>query len=167
MRGRLLELLPLLLAGVVLLVFQLSHLSTPLLQFLPLRAASPTPSGVAEAAGAAPPPTLVPSRRPAVATATVIATRCNAVRPRFMGGMAGLKNALGDTMGDPTECEHAVTSDGDTQQKTSTGLAYYEHKINVACFTTGWDHWGLTDHGLVHWTGEAVDPPSDALPVAP
>ena len=136
MRGRLLELLPLLLAGVVLLGFQLTHLGTPLLQFLPLQVASPTPAERRGTSRAAPPPTLAPSQRAAVATATAIPTRCNSVRPRFMGGMLSLKSTLGDTMGDPIECEHAVSSDGDTQQKTSTGLAYYEHRINVACFTT-------------------------------
>ena len=40
------------------------------------------------------------------------------------------------------------TSDGDTQQKTTTGLAYYRKGLNMACFTTGWDHWGLIDRGL-------------------
>lgn len=162
MRERWLELIPLLLAVVVLLVFQVSHLGTPLLQLLPLHAASSTLDSAAVAT-AAPPATLAPSRRPAIATAaTAIPTRCNAVRPRFMGGMATLKTALGDAMGDPIECEHAINGGGDTQQKTSTGLAYYQSQLNVAAFTTGWDHWALTYRGLLYWTGEAVDPPADA-----
>ena len=56
----------------------------------------------------------------------------------------------------------AVNGSGDTQQKTTTGLAYYRKALNVACFTTGWDHWGLEERGVVHWAGDAVDPPGDA-----
>jgi hypothetical protein len=78
--------------------------------------------------------------------------------------MLTLKSALGAAMGEPQECEHPVDDQGDTQQKTSTGLAYYRQQLNVACFTTGWDHWALTDRGLVTWTGESVDPPPDASP---
>jgi hypothetical protein len=92
---------------------------------------------------------------------------CTSSRPSFIGGLSTLKTALGATMGDPQECERAVDSQGDTQQKTSTGLAYYRRLLNVACFTTGWDHWAVTDRGLVHWTGDAVDPPPDAAPAIP
>lgn len=65
-------------------------------------------------------------------------------------------------MGDPIDCEHVVDSAGNTQQRTTTGLAYYRKALNVTCFTTGWDHWGLVARGVVHWTGDAVDPPADA-----
>jgi hypothetical protein len=87
---------------------------------------------------------------------------CSLAQPRFMGGIAALKASLGRTMGDPLECERVVNNDGDTQQKTTTGLAYYRKQLNTACFTTGWEHWGLVDKGLVHWAGSPVDPPSDA-----
>ncbi len=65
-------------------------------------------------------------------------------------------------MGEPVECERATNPMGDTQQQTSTGLAYYRKNLNSACFTTGWDHWALVNGGLVHWTGDAVDPPVEA-----
>jgi hypothetical protein len=63
-------------------------------------------------------------------------------------------------MGDPLECEHAVDAAGNTQQRTSTGLAYYRKVRNLPCFTTGYDHWALAPDGsIIHWTGDAVDPP--------
>jgi len=65
-------------------------------------------------------------------------------------------------MGEALECERSVDDQGNTQQKTTTGLAYYRKHLNTACFTTGWDHWALRPEGLVHWTGDAVDPPTDA-----
>jgi hypothetical protein len=70
-------------------------------------------------------------------------------------------------MGEPLECERPVDDDGDTQQNTTTGLAYYRHQLNLACFTTGWDHWGLQAGQLVHWTGDAIDPSPEALSIAP
>jgi hypothetical protein len=78
-------------------------------------------------------------------------------------GIASLKGILGTIMGDPLECERVVNSDGDTQQKTTTGLAYYRKQFNSACFTTGWEHWGLVDRGLVRWAGPTIDPPADAV----
>ena len=84
---------------------------------------------------------------------------CTASRPSFVGGMAALKASLGPSMGDPIECERSVDDQGDTQQNTTTGLAYYRSQMNMACFTTGWDHWGLRDGGVVYWTGDSVDPP--------
>jgi len=45
-------------------------------------------------------------------------------------------------------------------------VAYYRKNLSLACFTTGWDHWALVNGGLVHWTGDAVDPPGDAGLVA-
>jgi hypothetical protein len=63
-------------------------------------------------------------------------------------------------MGDPLECEHSVNADGDTQQKTTTGLAYYLHALNAPCFTNGFDHWSLAaDGALIHWTGDSINPP--------
>jgi hypothetical protein len=80
--------------------------------------------------------------------------------------MTRLKAALGTVMGDALECERAVNAQGDTHQNTTTGLAYYRKQLNVACFTTGWDHWAARGDGsLVHWAGDAVDPPPDAMTV--
>jgi hypothetical protein len=77
-----------------------------------------------------------------------------------------LKASLGATMGTPVECEHDVDSSGDTEQRTTTGLAYYLKNQNAACFTTGWDHWAMDSRGLVHWAGDASDPPADAAVLA-
>jgi hypothetical protein len=159
MRERLTEFWPLLLIGVLLVALQFSGAGAPLFQMLPFQTASPT-SVLAPAI-----PTATPRRPTPARTATPAAALCSPARPRFVGGLATLQAALGQSMGSPLECERAVDSQGDTQQKTSTGLAYYRQQLNVACFTTGWDHWGLTEHGVVHWTGDAVDPPSDAAVV--
>src|SRR6266852_2978881 len=83
---------------------------------------------------------------------TLVSAVCNAAQPHFSGGIAALKAVLGPSMGEPVECEHATSPRGDTQQKTTIGLAYYREHLNLACFTTGWDHWALVNGGLVHWT---------------
>jgi hypothetical protein len=152
MRDRLSEFLPLVLVGVVLVVFQFSRQGVPTFQFQPPLGPSATP--VVEVAGQrAPPP-----RR--LATATPVFALCDPAQPQFAGGLAALKKVLGPTMGEPLECEHAVSAVGDTQQKTTTGLAYYRKQLNAACFTTGWDHWGLVRDGLLQWSGDAIDPPT-------
>jgi hypothetical protein len=91
---------------------------------------------------------------------------CDALQPRFMGGIASLRAVLGADMGDPLECERAVDAAGNTEQKTTTGLAYYRKLADAACFTTGWDHWALHgSHGVVLWAGDAIDPPVDAAQI--
>ena len=91
---------------------------------------------------------------------------CRAGQPQFSGGLAALRTALGASMGEPLECEHAVSSLGDTQPKTTTGLAYYRMLSNTVGFTTGWDHWAMVKGELVRWSGDAVDPPGDAATIA-
>jgi hypothetical protein len=162
MRERLTELLPLVLVGIVLLVFQLTRDSRQVLNFLPLQnpsltAPAPTPQPGRPAIAAAK-PTPSPSPKPAPGG-------CTTARPTFVGGIASLKASLGASMGDPIECERPVDDQGDTQQNTTTGLAYYRSQLNMACFTTGWDHWGSRDGSLIHWTGDSIDPPADAAPV--
>ena len=150
MRDRLMEFLPLLLAAVILIAFQLSRgpgLTLP--DFLP-QAPTAVPSPTIAAA-----PTQTPRR-----AISSVNPSCSPALPSFVGGLATLKATLGSMMGDPLECEHAVDAGGNTQQRTTTGLAYYRKELNAACFTTGWDHWGLLGRGLVHWTGDAVDPPA-------
>jgi len=159
MRDRLVEFTPLLLVGVVLLAFQLTRGGTPpAFLFQPLPAVTPTPVEVAGVV-AQPAPRQQTNQ-------TIQLAGCNAARPQFIGGIAALKSALGARMGEPIECERATSPQGDTQQKTTIGLAYYRKTLNVACFTTGWDHWALVNGALVHWTGDAVDPPPDAGVVA-
>lgn len=80
--------------------------------------------------------------------------------PQFAFGLAALKSQLGATMGEPLECEHANSANGDTLQRTTTGLAYYRKATNTPSFTDGFRHWALTAGGLVTWTGTSVDPPS-------
>lgn len=157
MRDRLLEFTPLLLVGVVLLAFQFTRGNSPLFQFQALPKVTPTPVVAVGVAGVVAQPAPRPQTRP-----TLVPAVCNAAQPQFIGGIAALKAVLGSSMGEPVECEHASSPQGDTQQKTTVGLAYYRKQLNVACFTTGWDHWALVNGGLVHWTGDAIDPPIDA-----
>ena len=65
-------------------------------------------------------------------------------------------------MGAPSECERVVDASGDTEQKTTTGLAYYRAKVNTPVFTNGVEHWALTSDGLVHWTSDELEPPAGA-----
>src|SRR3981081_3976998 len=119
MRERLTEFLPLLLAGVVLLLFQLSRSGWSMLPFTAAGAATPTPS--VEVAGARP---IVVARRPTpmgLVRQAQPESVCNAAQPRFTGGIAELNAVLGASMGDPLECEQLVNDRGDTHQKTTTG----------------------------------------------
>ncbi len=88
--------------------------------------------------------------------------RCDPLKPSFLYGFAALNLQLGPAMGEPLECERAIHVNGDTQQRTSVGYAYYRKVANIPTFTNGWDHWALTDRGLVHWEGDVVDPPGVA-----
>jgi hypothetical protein len=154
MRDRLLESLPLVLVGVVLLAFYLLRAEGPGLAFQPLAALKPT-----VAPTATPPPIVVQGQR----VGSTQSNACTSARPTFTGGIAALKSALGSRMGDPLECEHAVDASGNTQQQTTLGLAYYRKDANVPCFTTGSDHWALAvNRDLLYWQGDAVDPPADA-----
>jgi hypothetical protein len=121
----------------------------------PQRATQATPS--------APSPT-VPARPLSVSPAPVATNACTAVSPRFVQGMAALKAGVGAGMGEPLECERVVDEAGDTEQKTTTGLAYYRARSNISAFTNGWDHWALTPAGIVHWTGDDLDPPPGVEP---
>lgn len=80
--------------------------------------------------------------------------------PQFQFGFAALKSQLGDKMGDPIECEHAdPLGTGDTEQHTTTGLAFFRKATNTPTFTNGFEHWALTADGQTYWTGTSVDPP--------
>src|SRR5206468_5474306 len=54
--------------------------------------------------------------------------------PTFALGFAALQEALGPRMGEPTECEHANSDNGDTLQHTTTGLAFYRKTTNTPTF---------------------------------
>jgi len=84
--------------------------------------------------------------------------------PGYQFGFANLSALLGPTMGSPVSCEYAdPNGTGDTLQDTSVGLAFWRKATNTPTFTDGSSHWGLTDVGLVAWTGSSIDPPALAL----
>ncbi len=150
MRDRLLEFLPLLLVAAILLGYQYAHgAAAPDLPMLPLPRSTPVAKPTVAVAGvvAVASPTPVPG------------VGCAAGQPRFMGGFALLRAAVGAQMGDATDCEHVVNADGDTQQTTTTGLAYYLSASNTPCFTTGYDHWALVHGSVVSWKGDSPTPP--------
>jgi hypothetical protein len=113
------------------------------------------------AAAATPTPSPLPTSALATATPETDET-CTPGQPIFVHGAATLKAALGEAMGDPLECERVTSAAGDTEQRTTTGLAYYRASSNAVAFTNGFDHWALAPNGVVHWTGDAVDPPASA-----
>lgn len=78
----------------------------------------------------------------------------------FANGLADLKHALGDVMGNALECEHPSSAVGDTVQQTSTGLAAYSKLTNTVTFTDGWRHWALRDGSVLTWEGTQAEPPS-------
>ena len=128
--------------------------------------AAPVVAGTAPAFLA---PTLVPAPAPNLvqstpAVAPVEAPFCSPGQTAsFVLGFASLKLQLGPAMGDPLECEHAATAEGDATQRTTTGLAYWRKTANLASFSSGSDHWALLANGLTHWTGPSDEPPDDLL----
>jgi hypothetical protein len=84
--------------------------------------------------------------------------------PHFSFGLADLKAALGNTMGEPTECEHPNSSNGDTLQQTTTGMAVYRQSANSPEFTDGWNHWALEPAGVVAWSGDSSPVASTSVP---
>jgi hypothetical protein len=122
-----------------------------------------------QTAGAAAEATSVPPRLASVTTGpspTDIAAGdiCTAQQPRFVHGLAALKTSVGSVMGVPIECERVIDAAGDTEQRTTTGLAYYRTATNTTAFTDGSRHWALTSNGAVHWTGQELEPPLGAEP---
>jgi hypothetical protein len=88
--------------------------------------------------------------------------------PEFVLGFAFLKQQLGPTMGSPLEAEHGSPDSCDTQQRTTTGLAYWRCSTNTMSFAADPDglvHWAWLDQ-LVTWRGADADPPDDAIAVA-
>jgi hypothetical protein len=87
--------------------------------------------------------------------------------PQFVFGFAALRQIIGPAMGEAIECEHPNSANGDTLQRTTTGLAFYRKSTNTPTFTDGWRHWALLRAGVVAWSGSDIDPPGVALPPAP
>jgi hypothetical protein len=83
--------------------------------------------------------------------------------PVYRFGFAALSQRLAGQMGQPRSCEYADPSaSGDTLQDTEKGLAFYRRSTNTPTFTNGKDHWALSISGLLHWTGDSIDPPMEA-----
>ena len=117
-------------------------------------AAQPTPSS--------PTPSPAVARPSPTTTTTGAGETCTAGLPRFVHGVAALKAVVGTDMGEPLECERVIDAAGDTEQRTTTGLAYYLTATSTVAFTNGWDHWALTGNGAVNWTGQELEPPPGA-----
>ncbi|MDQ6669685.1 MAG: hypothetical protein M3069_02835 [Chloroflexota bacterium] len=79
--------------------------------------------------------------------------------PQFVLGIGTLHQRLGDTMGQPLECEHPSADNGDTLQQTTTGLAYYRAATNAPSFTGGSVHYALVGGRVEYWRNSSVDPP--------
>jgi hypothetical protein len=159
LRYRIIDFLPLILA--LALVAAWFGFRQPLPWSLPLPAAA---SPAAPSSSPAAPPAQPTASAPALSRAAVIQSLCDAGQPSFLGSLGSLKERLGARMGDPRVCERQIDSDGNTEQMTTTGLAYYRRGMNAAIFTTGYEHWALVGNKLLYWTGDAVDPPPDARP---
>jgi hypothetical protein len=72
---------------------------------------------------------------------------------------SGLRDAIGETFGQPLECPHVDPSTGDTLQRTSTGLAIYRARSHTPTFTDGYHRWATHARGVVTWEGHVLDPP--------
>jgi hypothetical protein len=118
-------------------------------------------AGAAAEATSAPPPLASVTSAP---SPTGIATGdiCTAQQPRFVHGLAALQASVGSLMGVPIECERVIDAAGNTEQRTTTGLAYYRAATNTTAFTNGSTHWALTSNGAVHWAGQELEPPPGA-----
>jgi hypothetical protein len=74
--------------------------------------------------------------------------------PAFSFGFGTLAEALGPSMGEPTECAHVDTLTGDTYQQTTKGLAIYRRAENSPTFVSGSDRWTLGADGLLEQTAD-------------
>jgi hypothetical protein len=162
-----LELLPLLLVGA--LLAGVWHVAQQVTAGGARQVPSPTVTSVAaDTIGVSPPTPFVPHPSlPASAPMTLSShppTTCEAGYRIFVHGLAQLKAQLGALMGEALGCEEP-DAEGNTQQRTTSGLAYYRRQTNIAAFTNGWDRWALKADQVVHWTGEDLDPPEDAVPL--
>lgn len=80
--------------------------------------------------------------------------------PLFRLGFSALKAHLGQTMGEPLECERADAVTGDTSQQTSTGYATYRRGSGLVVFAAADRKWALVDDRVVHWKGPELTPPT-------
>ncbi|HET6318010.1 MAG TPA: hypothetical protein VFG86_16265 [Chloroflexota bacterium] len=158
MRARIVDFLPLILA--VLLVAGWFGLRQPLPFSLPPALSAPS---VATSSPIQPAPQPGSPTAAALSRAGVIQSLCDPTQPAFLGSIATLKDRIGDRMGDARVCERQIDSDGNTEQVTTTGLAYYRRRLSAPIFTTGWEHWALVNGKLLYWTGDSVEPPADAV----
>jgi hypothetical protein len=71
--------------------------------------------------------------------------------PQWDRAFVPLKQAVGDAMGEPVECEHPNPDNGDELQRTTTGLAVFDQRRGEPVFTDGWRHWALSPQGPVYW----------------
>lgn len=128
-----------------------------------------TPRGTPGGAGPARQPAALGTTPSPVASPTRDPRQpfCDPAKPSFVHGFGALKLQVGAKMGDALECEQVTLATGDTRQRTTTGYAYYRAGVNIPTFTNGFDHWALTDRGLVYWGGDVVDPPGAAPTVTP
>jgi hypothetical protein len=70
--------------------------------------------------------------------------------PEFHLGFAALQDSLGGNLiGSPIECEHVINAQGDTEQRTTTGLARYDAARNVPSFEHDGRTWSLQSDGLI------------------
>ncbi len=88
-------------------------------------------------------------------------------KPQYVLGFASLKSNLGTLMGDPLENERPNPENGDSLQKTTKGLSYYNKAENATTFTNGYQNWAQTDKGLVTWFGDSTKIPADAEAIDP
>jgi peptidoglycan/xylan/chitin deacetylase (PgdA/CDA1 family) len=79
-------------------------------------------------------------------------------RLEFGADLADLHAAIGDAMGQPTGCETAIDSVGDTMQTTSSGMAWYQLGAGMAIFTDGYHRWALDRQGLTYWNSPGATP---------
>jgi hypothetical protein len=89
--------------------------------------------------------------------------------PQFVLGFEFLKAEMGPIMGDAVELEHGNPDNCDTQQLTTTGLAYWRCSTNMMSFVAfpdGLIHWAWMPPGLFEWAGPDVDPPEGTPIVA-
>jgi hypothetical protein len=144
------------------LIASLALLSVTACGPLPLPRLGGAPTQRPTAAASAPnsvQPTVEPT--PLAGPAPTVDTCPPGQAPTFVFGFAGLKERLGARMGDPLSCERPGP-EGDALQQTTTGMARYRKTTNTPSFTSGDEHWALTDRGLVHWLGQSLDPPASA-----
>jgi hypothetical protein len=124
---------------------------------------APTPTAAATATATPLPPVVVsaPAALPPDVDANVALPFANVPELSVADTFADLAGALGGMLGQPLGPEQPTVDGCDTEQLTTTGLAFWRCASGTPVFVAadGRHRWALSDGQLLQWVGSELDAP--------